>query len=179
MSEYFLNSLEQHFPTFAHKLRSRPNAYLENIQPGATDNDLAEIELSIKNVLPESYKTLLRCARGFWLFGGAIQFEIQHPFTHNFQPYHELTPQQQQSVQRKSKGEWPPPSSGMLCFADFFMEADGDQVLFDITHGMRNGEYPIMYYSHDSHPPLVRKLTVEKSDLPTNMPNCVCRFRDA
>ena len=46
----------------------------------------------------------------------------------------------------------------MVCFAEFFMEADGDQVLFDVAKGMVNGEYPIMYYAHESNPPTVRKL---------------------
>jgi hypothetical protein len=32
----------------------------------------------------------------------------------------------------------------MLCFAEFFMEADGDQVLFDVSKGLINGEYPIV-----------------------------------
>ena len=159
MSDEFFNSLEQHFPTFADKLRSRPDADVENIEPAATDADLAEIETSIGIQLPETYKSLLRCAREFWLFGGAIQFGFQHPFMHDFQPYDELTPQQQQSVQRKSGGVWPPPSNGMLCFAEFFMEADGDQVLFDVANGMVNGEYPVMYYAHESHPPSVRKLS--------------------
>ena len=38
------------------------------------------------------------------------------------------------------------------------MEADGDQVLFDVSNGLVNGEYPVMYYDHESHPPVVRKL---------------------
>ena len=159
MSDEFLNALEQNFPVFAHKLRSRPDADIENVQPPASDTDLAEIETSIGIQLPESYKSLLRCAREFWLLGGAIQFGFQHPFTHDFQPFDELTPPQQQSVQRRSGGVWPPPSNGMLCFAEFFMEADGDQVLFDIANGMVNGDYSVMYYAHESHPPSVRKLS--------------------
>jgi hypothetical protein len=46
----------------------------------------------------------------------------------------------------------------MLCFAEFFMEADGDQVLWDISQGLRDGEYPIYYYAHERRPPSVRKL---------------------
>ncbi len=44
MPDEFLSSLDEYFPTFAEKLRSRPDADVENIEPGATDNDLAEIE---------------------------------------------------------------------------------------------------------------------------------------
>jgi len=158
MLDDFLNNLEQRFPVFAAKLRARPDADIENVETGATDDDLAQIESSIGLPLPDSYKHLLGCGREFWLFGGAIQFGFQHPFVHDFQPYDELTPQQQQSVQRKSGGAWPPPSDSMLCFAEFFMEADGDQVLFDVSKGLLNGEYPVMYYAHESRPPSVRKL---------------------
>jgi hypothetical protein len=68
-----------------------------------------------------------------------------------------LTPQQRQVVARKGGG-WPPASQGMLCFAEFFMEGDGDQVLWDVSHGLRGGEYPIYYYAHEARPPSVRKL---------------------
>jgi hypothetical protein len=30
-------------------------------------------------------------------------------------------------------GGWPPPSQGMLCFAEYSLEADGDQVLFEAS----------------------------------------------
>ena len=46
----------------------------------------------------------------------------------------------------------------MLCFGDFFMEADGDQVLFDVKQGLQNGEYPVMYYDHQTKPVQVKKL---------------------
>ena len=46
----------------------------------------------------------------------------------------------------------------MLCFAEFFMEADGDQVLFYVPSGMVDGEYPIVYCAHEYRPPMVRKL---------------------
>jgi len=46
----------------------------------------------------------------------------------------------------------------MLCFAEFFMEADGDQVLWDVSRGLVDGEYPIYYYAHEARPPSVRKL---------------------
>jgi hypothetical protein len=158
MSEGLVVQLDREFRTFAAKLRARPDAGIDNVEPPTSDADLIALEQSLGIALPESYKRFLRCARGFWIFGGAIQFGIQHPFFHDFRPYDELTPQQQQVVQQKSGGKWPPPSDGMLCFAEFFMEADGDQVLFDVARGMVDGEYPIMYYAHESRPPTVRQL---------------------
>lgn len=99
----------------------------------------------------------MRCGGEFWLLGGAVQFGFEHPFVHEFAPLRELTPQQRAVVRRKG-GDWPPPSNGMLCFAEFFVEADGDQMLFDVSRGLLNGEYPIMYYAHEFRPPSVRVL---------------------
>jgi hypothetical protein len=89
--------------------------------------------------------------------GGVVQFGSQHPFVHDFPPFASLTPPQRQVVALKG-GSWPPASQGMLCFAEFFMEADGDQVLFDTSRGLVGGEYPIMYWAHEGRPPSVRKL---------------------
>lgn len=59
----------------------------------------------------------------------------------------------------KAKGQsWPPPTEGMLCFAEYFRDADGDQVLFDVSEGLKDGEYPVYYYSHESIPATVAKV---------------------
>jgi hypothetical protein len=156
MSKKLARSLAPHFPRFA-ELLAAGHGEIENITPPASDADVLALEKTLGVPLPESYKQLLRCARGFWLFGGSVQFGTQHPFFHDFPPLKSLTSQQREVVKLKG-GNWPPPSNGMLCFAEFFMEADGDQVLFDIKKGLRNGEYPVMYYAHESCPPTVRKL---------------------
>jgi hypothetical protein len=131
---------------------------LENVLPPATTADVAALEQQLGLPLPESYKALLRCARGFWLMGGLVQFGSQHPFFHDFPTLESLTPQQRRVVALKG-GPWPPASQGMLCFAEFFMEADGDQVLFDTRRGLIGGEYPVMYWAHDGRPPSVRQFT--------------------
>jgi hypothetical protein len=128
------------------------NFGLEQILPPATPTDVANLERSLGLSLPQSYKALLRCARGFWLMGGVVQFGPQHPFFHDFPPLESLTLPQRQMVEIKG-GPWPPASQGMLCFAEFFMEADGDQVLFDVAAGLVNGEYPVMYWAHEERPP--------------------------
>jgi len=68
-----------------------------------------------------------------------------------------LTKQQQNRID-KTRVSWPPPSQGMLCFAEFFMEADGDQVLFDIKQKNKYGEYSVYYYAHENRPPTIRKI---------------------
>lgn len=148
------------FPRFVRAARGR---HLENILPPATATDIEALEAELGLPLPESYKALLRCARGFWLKGGVVQFGSQHPFVHDFPPLESLTPQQRRVVAQKG-GPWPPASQGMLCFAEFFMEADGDQVLFDTSRGLVGGEYPIMYWAHDERPPSVRQLASSFSE---------------
>jgi len=145
------------FPAFHKSIVESDSADLEHVLAPATDAQLEAIEAELRLPLPTSYKRLLKCARGFWLFGGAVQFGLQHPFYHDFDPLESLTPRQRESVARKG-GVWPPPSNGMLCIAEFFLEADGDQVLFDVSKGLRDGEYPVVYYAHEDIPASVRKI---------------------
>ncbi len=154
MKNEFLKRLQIALPDFAAKLGDGSTFGLDNVQPPASDDDLRDLEQSLGLLLPESYNALLRCGRGFCL-GSGVQFG--RPFFHDFEPFDTLTPQQQRSILHKGVS-WPPPSQGMLCFAEYFMEADGDQVLFDVSRGLVDGEYPVMYYSHESSPPSVRQL---------------------
>jgi hypothetical protein len=149
---------QKDFPRFYGALTGRGGAQIDEILPPATDAEIAEIETRCGVPLPGSYKRLLRCARGFRLLGGIVQFGAQHPFFHRFPRLDELPASQRQAIAGKGGG-WPPPSQGMLCFAEFFMEADGDQVLWDVSRGLRGDEYPIFYYAHESHPPSVRQLS--------------------
>ena len=147
------------FPGFAAQLAARASEpYLvEHVLPAATDAEISSIETELGLPLPESYKRLLRITRGFWLSGGVIQLSSEHPFFHDFPPLETLTPQQRRVVAQKG-GTWPPSSQGMLCFAEYFLEADGDQALWDVSQGLQGGEYPVVYYAHEGRPPSVRPL---------------------
>jgi SMI1-KNR4 cell-wall len=116
------------FPTFS---QLAVDYDLESVQSAASQGEIANIEKNLNLPLPQAYKNLLSCTRGFWLMGGVVQFDSQHPFLH---PY---------SVDAKTSE-----SADYLCFAEFFMEADGDQVMFDLRGGLIDGEYPIVYYAH-------------------------------
>lgn len=157
LEEIFLRKLEADFPEFHSKLASNGDAVPEETLPGASAEDIAALEIQLGIPLPESYKRFLRIARGFWLFGGAVQFAQEHPFVHCFPRLEELNSSQRHTVDLKG-GSWPPPSDGMLCIAEYFRDADGDQVLFDVSKGLVNGEYPVMYYSHETRPPFVEKV---------------------
>lgn len=85
---------------------------LENVLPGASDAEINAIEMQLGIDLPQSYKTLLKTYRVFWLKGGSIQFDKQHPFFHHFPPLMQLS-LAQQAVVSKRGGTWPPPP--MVC----------------------------------------------------------------
>lgn len=149
-----LDKLAVTFPRFA---RLAADHELEHVLPPASAAEIGGLEASLGLPLPASYKAMLSCARGFWLMGGVVQFGSEHPFVHDFPPFESLNDQHRRVAAFKG-GPWPPASQGMLCFAEFFMEADGDQVLFDTSRGLVDGEYPIMYWALERRPPSVRQL---------------------
>jgi len=157
--------LKDEFPEFAAALAGRPEEpYLvENVLPPATEVDIQALEADLGVPLPTSYKRLLRLCRGFWLSGGVVQLGPQHPFFHDFPPLAKLSPQQRQVVKRRGE-RWPPPSQGMLCFAEYFVEADGDQALWDVSQGLQGGEYPVYYYAHEGSPASVRQIAATFSE---------------
>jgi hypothetical protein len=150
-----LAALREHFPKFVDKVQRGRGAPLEHVLKGLAQSDVMALEGELGVALPHSYKQFLRCTRGFWLMGGVVQLGKRHPFFHDFPALDELTPLQRAKVAARG-GSWPPPSQGMLCFAEFFLEADGDQVLFDVARPSRAGEYPVMYYAHEV--PAVRRI---------------------
>jgi hypothetical protein len=152
-----IEKLREGFPIFVSKVLASESEGLENVLPPVSDTEILHLEAQLGVALPISYKRFLKETRGFALFGGKIQFNSWHPFFHEFPKREELTTAQQETIIAKG-GIWPPPTDGMLCFADYFRDADGDQVLFDVSKGLINGEFPVMYYSHEDFPPSVEKL---------------------
>jgi hypothetical protein len=75
--------------------------------------------------LPESLKTLLRVSQHIQLEG----FDLGHLFFH------------------EQREQLPGPSDGMLCFAEYWLEADGDQMLID-PRDLPADDPPVYYYAH-------------------------------
>jgi SMI1/KNR4 family protein SUKH-1 len=171
------DDLKVSFPEFAAQLAARASEpyLIEHVLPAATESAISSLETDLGLPLPDSYKRLLRITRGFWLLGGAIQLSAEHPFFHDFPPIETLTPQQRRGVTEKG-GTWPPASQGMLCFAEYFLEADGDQVLWDVSKGLQGGEYPVVYYAHEGCPPGVRPLATGFGEW---LRRCLDAFRPA
>ncbi|MGI9327150.1 MAG: SMI1/KNR4 family protein [Pseudomonadales bacterium] len=160
------------FPTFANLIKkSQP----EEILPPLSSSHLAKLETSLGILLPNSYKSFLEISGGLWLLGGAVQLSSNHPFPHDFPAYKDLSPQHK-TVVRQRGGIWPPPSQGMLCFAEYFLEADGDQVLFKTDEDPLDGEYPVYYYAHENSPARVSQVADSFFDWIENV--CIQSFSD-
>ena len=142
------------FPTFSSML---PDAEPEHILPARSADALAKLERSLGVALPVTYKRFLQTCGGLWLKGGAVQMASNHPFFHDFPAFEQMTAERQSAIRQRGGG-WPPPSQGMLCFAEYFLEADGDQVLFDVSGGLVDGEYPVCYYAHEASPVRVTRV---------------------
>jgi hypothetical protein len=153
-----IQGLEFRFPRFAAGLSRGLGDPVEEVLPATSPAEILEEEKLLGIPLPDSYKEFLQCTRGLWFWGGTAQLSEGHPFFHDFPSLEELTPTQRRTLAMKGN-VWPPPSQGMLCFAELFIEADGDQVLFDVSKGLVDGEYPVYYYAHEDHPPSVKQLT--------------------
>ncbi|MFA6242122.1 MAG: SMI1/KNR4 family protein, partial [Candidatus Hydrogenedentales bacterium] len=111
-----LPQLDQHFPKFASMLAdSEP----EEIEYGKKADEIQSLEDDLGIPLPDTYKRFLSVCSSLWLFGGAVQFGSQHPFYYDFPPLEAMNPQQLAVIKQRG-GNWPPPSQGMLCFAEYF-----------------------------------------------------------
>lgn len=130
-------------------LRKMKLAEFEYILAGLSEPEITEIEEHLDTVLPDSYKRFLRICAGFWHDG----IKIYEPFSFGGE-------------------EAPLQRSDLLCFADTFILADGDQSLFDMSGGLVDGEYPIVYYDHEMEPPRLVRISDTFEDFLNNfLPN--------
>ena len=79
-----------------------------------------------------------------------LVFGIEHPFVH-----------ESQAVLL--------PTEGLMCFADYWLDADGDQVLFDLRNDSSD-DPPVFYYSHEANPPCIRRIASSFSEWLEKLP---------
>jgi len=145
-----LPALEGEFPRFARFLMSGDADPIDEILPPYTLSEIEQLEREeLEQSLPPSYRAFLQIAGGMCLQGGAVRIHGRQLFFLYFPPLESMKWEQRRQAGRQNGGVWPPPSEGMLCFADFWSEGDGDQALFDVSGGLVDGEYPVFYYNHD------------------------------
>ncbi|WP_326770390.1 SMI1/KNR4 family protein (plasmid) [Streptomyces sp. NBC_01591] len=119
-------SLAVRFPRFAAFLAAGLSE-VDSCGPGLDDVAVDQLEHSLGLRLPAAYRVFLQCAREV-IVGDTLQMTSSHPFVHD-----------SRSVAL--------PSLGMLCIADYWLEADGDQVLFDVREDSQD-DPPVLYYAH-------------------------------
>jgi hypothetical protein len=141
-------ALSGHFPRFASFLKRRA-ADIEEMEPPASEAQVAEIEASLGLPLPDAYKRLLLCTGGFSI--RQLDFRSHHRFVHRASPGSEL------------------PTEAMLCFAQYWLEADGDQVLFDVKRHP-GSDPPVFYYAHEALPPQVRRIAASFTEWIESLP---------
>lgn len=117
-----LDCLLPHFPNFHYKINFG-QFKVEKILPPLTEVELERLDTYYS--LPSSYKAFLRCMGGISMYvNGTTPFVMYSGYPFSFM-------------------------EGTLCFADYFKEADGDNLVFDTSNGLINGEYSVLYYAHD------------------------------
>jgi hypothetical protein len=84
-----IGALGSEFPKLASFLKRRA-ADIEEMEPPASEAQLAEIEASLGLPLPDAYKRLLSCTGGFWI--GPLDLRSHHRSVHRASPGAELRP---------------------------------------------------------------------------------------
>ena len=114
--ERFDKPMEEHFPCFARFLQNE-NAGIEAVLPPLSPDEINALEQNLGTPLSASYKTFLGICGGFRADKPMMNLNKNTLFVMNF------------PARSGKQKNWPPPAQGMLCFADYFLESDGDQVL--------------------------------------------------
>jgi hypothetical protein len=131
-----LKSLEGLFPKFARFLRRRAGD-VDQIDEPATDSEISAIENALGVPLPQTFKQLLNVTRELHM--NALSLGVEQVFRH---PAEVGGP------------------TGSICIADYWLEADGDQVLVEYRPDPLP-DPPVFYYAHEqgSARPLASRLT--------------------
>ncbi len=129
-----IDAIKASYPKFGQLLQRRAELIVE-LDPGATEDEIKIREQSLDTQLPDALKKLLRACRHVHL--EHFHIDLYCIFYH------------------ASRSGIHGPSDGMLCFADYFLEADGDQVLLD-PRELPCDDPPVYYYAHEG--PEVRPL---------------------
>ena len=119
-----LNCLRADFPKLSSFL-GRNLDEVEELGPPASSEEIEHLEDTLGANLPESYRRFLFCTSSL-VYEDGISIGLPFTFRHPSGPY--------------------VPSADQICFGEYWLESDGDQVLFGEVEA--NGESPVLYYSH-------------------------------
>lgn len=106
------------------------------VGPGATPEDIENLEQTLKITLPESYKAFLRV-----FDGGQFNFGRMHCITENGAGWHDFLQQLENFFTYH-------PILGVRSLLPFGSSYGGDMYCFDLTK-MKNGECPVLEFDHE------------------------------
>jgi len=118
-----LSCIKQQFPKFAGLIKRRLET-AEELEPGASEEELAAVEQAIGFRIPGALRRLFQCSRWISLDGLSLQISL---FVH---------PVASQLV-----------GTQMVCFGEYWLKADGDQVLFR-SEELLDDDPLVYYYAH-------------------------------
>jgi hypothetical protein len=130
-----ISVLAANYPKLATFLKKRVES-IDCLGEPATESETSNVERSLGVSLPRAFRRFLGCTRALTLDGIAIGLEqvFRHPALIGDQA----------------------PGTENLCIADYALEADGDQVLFDLRSAL--DDPPVYYYAHAAARKLARPL---------------------
>lgn len=131
-----ISALAEAFPKFARFLKKRIDK-IDRLEEPATLQELAALEESLGVPLPSSFKRFLECTKSMSLDGFSIG--VGSVCEH-------IAAVDGQSQPGKS-----------ICIAEYWLEADGDQVLLEHTPAPAD-DPPVFYYAHEARKSAARKL---------------------
>lgn len=115
-----LLALKAAFPIFYHNLEQSVQVEPRELSEPMSVETIEAMEVDLGVPLPESYKKFLRCTKTIWLDSIARLWEYPDSLIED-----------------------------TLFVWDYNWEADGDKLCFDLSNGLVDGEYPVLYYAHD------------------------------
>lgn len=131
-----ISALGASFPVFARFLQQHAGD-IDVLEEPASQTEIAAAERELGAPLPLIYKRFLECTKALRVSGLAIGLEqvLRHPALIGEQP----------------------DAAEAICVAEFWLEADGDQVLFE-CRPQPSPDPPVYYYAHSASTGKVRAL---------------------
>jgi hypothetical protein len=139
------DALKVEFPKFTRWLKRQLEEADGELKPGASEAKIAAQEQVLGIALPGVYRRFMAASSEVNLDG--FRLSLASAFFHPAAP-----------------------SEGLLCIADYFWQADGDQVLIDPAHCGQD-DPPVFYYDHETPEvrPLAKSFTAWVEGIPRQL----------
>jgi hypothetical protein len=141
-----IDLLKDQYPTL-HKCLYRNAKKIETFEPGATEAEISGVEKTLKLRLPAAIRDFFKLTKQWEVEG--FQWDLSLLFEH-------------------PGDKSAPDGKRYLCLANYFMEADGDQILIDVTKPSDDPQ--ILYYGHSANGAKIRVLAKNWKEFAERLP---------